>query len=279
MRKHGKTWWGQRFLAALETFTNPARLARGRGYATDNRIKKWSLVQGTAKASVRGNINPYFGVYKEPTYSVKVNITTLSSAQWQQIIARLSQKASFISRLLLNEIPENIENVFDEVGLHFLPSGHKDFIVECSCPDSEVPCKHIAGVCFRLANLFDQDPFLLFEMRGLSPQELQRELLKSPLGKVLATAKMAQSHALIEAESFYQRPQQIDLPTQVNVTQFWQGEKAIPKYFEPPQQAMIPALVIKKGGDFPPFWEKSSSFIELMEEFYTRMRKASLKEL
>jgi len=278
MSKHSKTWWGQRFLAALEKFTDASRLARGRGYASEDRIKKWSLNQGQVTAKIRGNINPYFGVYTEPTYSVKVKITTLSEAEWQKIIARLSQQASFISRLLLNEIPENIENVFGEVGLHLLPNSYKDFIVECSCPDYAVPCKHIAGVCFRLANLFDQDPFLLFEMRGLPPQQLQQELLKSPLGKVLATAKMAQQHALEKAESFYQRPQPIDLPTQIDVAQFWQGQKAIPKYIEPPQQAMIPALIIKKGGDFPPFWEKSSSFIEVMEEFYIRMRKSTLKE-
>jgi len=278
MSKHGKTWWGQRFLAALEKFTDASRLARGRGYASEDRIKKWSLDQGQVTAKIRGNINPYFGVYKEPTYSVKVKITTLSEAEWQKIIARLSQKASFISRLLLNEIPENIENAFGEVGLHFLPNSNKDFIVECSCPDYAVPCKHIAGVCFRLANLFDQDPFLLFEMRGLPPQQLQQELLKSPLGKVLATAKMAQQHALEKAESFYQRPQPIDLPAQIHLEQFWQGQKAIPRYIESPQQAVIPALVIKKGGDFPPFWEKSSSFLDIMEEFYIRMRKSTLKE-
>ncbi len=277
MSTRSKTWWGQRFLAALEEFTDPARLARGRSYAGDNRIKKWSLQQGTAKASVRGNINPYFGVYKEPTYQVEVRITTLSATQWQQIIAHLSQKASFISRLLLNEIPENIETAFSDAGLHFLPNSDEDFIVECSCPDYAVPCKHIAGVCFRLASLFDQDPFLLFEMRGLSPPKLQQELLKSPLGKVLATAKMAQPQPLESVESFYQRPQTIQLPEQVSLPQFWQGEKALPKYLEPPQEAMIPALVIKKGGDYPPFWEKPSSFIEVMEDFYSRMRKASLK--
>jgi uncharacterized Zn finger protein len=127
--------------------------------------------------------------------------------------------------------------------------------------------------------LFDQDPFLLFEMRGLSPQKLQQELQKSPLGKVLAHAKMAQEQALVEVDSFYPRPQPVDLPAQLSVKQFWQGDTALPKQIEPPQEAMIPALVIKKGGDYPPFWQKQGSFIGVMEDFYLRMRKASLKEL
>lgn len=279
MSKLSKTWWGQKFLESLEDFTDSGRLARGRSYSTDNRIKKWSLQQGMVKADVRGNVNPYFGVYKEPTYKVTVKMTTLSAAQWQKVIARLSQRASFISRLLLNEIPENIETVFNEEKLHLLPNSYKDFIVECSCPDYAVPCKHIAGICYRLAGLFDQDPFLLFEMRGLSPQKLQEELQKSPLGKVLANAKTAQEQTLIEVDSFYPRPQPVSFPEQISVKQFWQGEKALPKQIEPPQEAIIPALVIKKGGDYPPFWQKSGSFIGVMEDFYLRMRKASLKEL
>lgn len=32
-----------------------------------------------------------------------------------------------------------------------------------------------------------------------------------------------------------------------------------------------------KGGDFPAFWQKQSSFIDVMEDFYLRMRKNVLK--
>ena len=33
MAHFGRTWWGQRFIAALEQFTDPGRLGRGRSYA------------------------------------------------------------------------------------------------------------------------------------------------------------------------------------------------------------------------------------------------------
>ena len=33
MAQFSRTWWGQRFIAALEQFTDPARLGRGRSYA------------------------------------------------------------------------------------------------------------------------------------------------------------------------------------------------------------------------------------------------------
>lgn len=279
MSKYAKTWWGRRFIAALEDFTDSGRLARGRSYSTDNRIKQWVFKEGKVEAKLRGNINPYFGVYKEPTYKVSVQMTRLSEAQWQKIIEKLAQRASFISRLLLNEIPENIEAVFEDVGLHFLPSDYKDFDVFCNCPDYEVPCKHIAGVCYRLAGQFDQDPFLLFEMRGLAPEKLLQELALSPLGKVLSDAKSGATTELMPVDSFYTRPASIALPHEISLKGFWQGTHSLPKSIEPSQPATIPAMLIKKGGDFPAFWQKQNSFIQVMEDFYLRMRKNTLKGL
>jgi uncharacterized Zn finger protein len=279
MSTHAKTWWGQQFIAALEDFTNSSRLMRGRSYSTDNRIKQWVLQKGTVEAKMRGNINPYFGVYKEPTYKVSVQMTHLSEAQWQKIIQKLSQRASFIARLLLNEIPENIETVFADVGVHLLPNDYKDFKVSCDCPDYEVPCKHIAGVCYRLASQLDQDPFLLFEMRGLAPEKLLKELALSPLGKVLSDAKSSETAELVPVSSFYTRPVLTGLPQEISLKGFWQGQHSLPKSIEPSQAAIIPAMLIKKGGDFPGFWQKQNSFIEVMEDFYVRMRKITLKGL
>ena len=228
---------------------------------------------------MRGNINPYFGVYKEPTYNVSVQMTHLSTTQWKKIIQKLSQRASFISRLLLNEIPENIETVFTDLGVHLLPQDYRDFKVACNCPDYEVPCKHIAGVCYRLARQLDQDPFLLFEIRGLAPEKLLQELALSPLGKVLSDAKNSARAELESVSSFYTRPELTELPQEISLKSFWQGPQPLPKNIESSQVATIPAMLIKKGGDSPAFWQKQNSFIELMEDFYLRMRKAIFKSM
>jgi uncharacterized Zn finger protein len=279
MSKYAKTWWGQRFIEALEDFTDSGRLQRGRSYSTDNRIKQWLLKDGKVEAKLRGNVNPYFGVYKEPTYKVSVQMTHLSAPQWQKIIQKLSQRASFIARLLLNEIPENIETVFADAGVHLLPKDYRDFKVACDCPDYEVPCKHIAGVCYRMAGQLDQYPFLLFEMRGLAPEKLLQELALSPLGKILSDAKSSATQELVPVASFYTRPVITEFPQEISLKGFWRGRHPLPKSIEPIQAATIPAMLIKKGGDFPAFWQKQNSFIDVMEDFYVRMRKATLKGL
>jgi hypothetical protein len=37
--------------------------------------------------------------------------------------------------------------------------------------------------------------------------------------------------------------------------------------------AEVPAILIRKGGDYPVFWEKDASFIALMEELNLRVRE------
>ena len=72
MASPDKTWWRQRFLAALEGFTDSGRLARGRAYGSDSRILKFDIADAVVTATVRGNINPYYGVYKEPRYTTRL---------------------------------------------------------------------------------------------------------------------------------------------------------------------------------------------------------------
>ncbi|PHS23251.1 MAG: hypothetical protein COA83_10390 [Methylophaga sp.] len=256
-----KTWWGQRLLDALEEFTDSGRLARGRAYASEHRIKQWLIKKGVVQAKIRGNKNPYFGVYTEPTYKTEVKMVHLSASQWKKIIAKLTQRAGFIAKLLVDEIPQNIEDVFAEFNSHFLPNSYKDFKVSCDCPDYAVPCKHIAGVCYRLASVLDHNPLLLFELRGLSPEKLHQELIKSPLGKILAEAQTSATRELVPVKSFYTQAEFTKIPDKISLKQFWQGEVPLPKELPPRQEANIPAVLVKKGGDYPAFWHKQSSFI------------------
>ncbi|NOQ64550.1 MAG: hypothetical protein GQ582_08570 [Methyloprofundus sp.] len=279
MSINSKTWWGTSLLEALEDFTDSGRLQRGRAYAKDHRVLAWAISKGIVMATIRGNINAYFGVYKEPKYKVTVQMTHLTAAQWKKVIAKLSQRASFIAKLLVGEIPENIETVFAEYNTHFLPNSYQDFKVSCNCPDYAVPCKHIAGVCYKLAAILDQNPLLLFEMRGLAPDKLHQELIKTPLGRVLADATTAGNDEVNFADSLYTRPEILSLPKEIDLKQFWHGSSSLPTELPELQAASIPALVIKKGGDYPLFWQKSGSFITVMEDFYIRVRKINQKVL
>jgi uncharacterized Zn finger protein len=272
MAKFSRTWWGKRFIAALEAFSDSARLGRGRSYASGGKIKEYNITNGKITAKVRGSVNPYFGVYKEPLYNTSIEITPISAADWSKAIAHIASKASFVSKLLMNEVPDNIEDAFSDLNLNLLPHSRKDFTTSCSCPDWSNPCKHIAGVYYLVASQLDSDPFLLFELRGLSREKLRKELAKSPLGQVLSSALNTVDIPLESADSYYTKPEKVPVPESVNLKEFWLGSKRLPQTIEVASPASIPAILIKKAGDFPPFWKKDISFVQVMEELYQRVR-------
>ena len=272
MAQFSQTWWGQRFIEALETFTESNRLGRGRSYARNGKIKSYQIQDGKITAKVRGSVNPYFGVYKEPLYNTTIEIKTISRSNWSKVIATIASKASWVSKLLMNEVPDNIEEAFQPLKLHLLPYNRKDFTTTCSCPDYSNPCKHIAGVYYLIAAELDQDPFLLFELRGMTRQALQLELEKSPLGRALGESLKIKPLSLRPVDSYYTQPEQIPLPQLNSLQDYWLGTKPLPKTIETSSETSIAAISVKKGGDYPAFWARDNSFLEVMEEFYERVR-------
>ena len=272
MAKFSRTWWGDRFIQALEAFTDDNRLKRGRSYASGGKVKTFEINLNKITAQVRGSVNPYFGVYKEPTYNIEIQITPIAKTRWNEAIQKLSSKASIISRLLLNEVPENIENTFSHLGLHLLPHSSKDFKTKCDCPDYANPCKHIAGVYYLVASQLDNNPWLLFELRGLSKAELQAKLADSPLGKALLSELNTKEMPLELSNSLYTKLEKQSLSQIPNAREFWLGTKRLPQTIEVATPSSVCAILIKKQGDFPDFWHNDASFIETMEELYQRVK-------
>jgi uncharacterized Zn finger protein len=271
MAQFTRSWWGNKFIQALEQFTDSGRLSRGRSYARGSKVKSFEIKDGKVNAEVRGSVNPYFGVYKEPLYSTQIELRAISQSDWQEAIAHIASKASYISKLMLNEMPDDIEDAFIDLDLHLLPSTRKDFQTSCSCPDYSNPCKHIAGVYYLVAAQLDQDPFLLFELRGLSRVALQKELAKTPLGMSLSAEMTQQEVAPIAVESYYTRPAVVNVEAD-SLRDFWQGQKRLPQSIEVGVPSGVSAIAIKKQGDYPAFWHHDHSFIATMEEFYDRVK-------
>ena len=272
MANFTRTWWGDTFLTTIEQFTDRGRLSRGRTYANGRKVKSFKIECDRVTAEVRGSVNPYFGVHKEPLYNITIELQPLSEAKRSAAVAAMASKASVISRLLLNEIPDDIEKTFQSLNLTLLPGSQKDFKTSCSCPDWSNPCKHIAGVYYLVAAELDQDPFLLFELRGLSRQDLIKELSKSPLGQALSAELQSEQTALEPAISYYTPLETLPTSDNTDLREFWQGQKQLPQTMDALPENSVSAILVKKQGDFPAFWHRDNSFIEAMETLYEQLK-------
>ncbi|HCG03046.1 MAG TPA: hypothetical protein DEV93_21215, partial [Chloroflexi bacterium] len=88
----------------------------------------------------------------------------------------LRRKAVYAAKLLSGEMPRDIEEIFKAAEVPLFPKSGEDLAMSCTCPDWASPCKHVAAVYYVLGSEFDRDPFLLFELRGKSKEQVMSAL-------------------------------------------------------------------------------------------------------
>ena len=115
-------------------------------------------------------------------YRISIKINHLTDAEWDKVLTRLSEQAIFTAQLLAGEMPQEIEQAFERAKVSLFPSNRRDLETDCSCPDYSNPCKHIAATHYILGERFDEDPFLIFRLRGRTQEQVMRELRKRRAG-------------------------------------------------------------------------------------------------
>ena len=91
---------------------------------------------------------------------------------------------SIISKLNNGKIDPILLDISKELGIKLFPDAAQDMNMSCSCPDSAVPCKHIAATLYKVCSDIDNDPFTLFKFRNIELlKELNGSLLLSKIKK------------------------------------------------------------------------------------------------
>lgn len=163
-------WWSKRRASILESFGWSNRLERGRRYARKGQVPGFEISAGKVEAKVQGPV-------RKP-YSVTIEIKPITEKSWDHVIEEMSQKAIFTAKLLAGEMPDDIEEAFEAADIPLFPEKSNDIKTHCSCPDSANPCKHIAALYYILAEEFDHDPFMIFELRGRTKDNIIAALRK-----------------------------------------------------------------------------------------------------
>jgi uncharacterized Zn finger protein len=246
----GKSWWASRWIAALERLVNPGRLTRGRTYARVGQVVSMDVGREGVKAVVQGS--------RPKPYTVQIKFKQLSDAEWERVIDAMASEALYAARLLSGEMPEQIEDVFAAVGTSLFPTDKNDMRTTCSCPDVANPCKHIAAVHYLLGERFDDDPFLMFLLRGRSQEEIVAAL----------RARRAGPDSEVTPE--------VEQAVEADLATFWSG--APPETEEVALHFALPesdALAVKRLGP-PPFAADQAAFTAAMERLYQQIGEFAL---
>jgi uncharacterized Zn finger protein len=266
----GEQWWSKRFIAVLESYGMGGRLQRGRSYARKGQVLEFTLSTGTVTARVQGSrLDPY---------EVSIAVRPLTSAQWTEVESRLASQALFRARLLAGEMPAEIEEVFAACGTPLFPQAARDLDMSCSCPDWEMnwgmPCKHLAAVCYVLAEAFDTDPFAMLAWRGKGREELLTALRSVGKGAGRGSAAAAGEADAVSSGTSPAQALLSDVtgvPLAESLADFWSPGLSQARLRALPPSPPTPADLLLRLADPPDVQVRGNSLRDLLAPAYARL--------
>jgi uncharacterized Zn finger protein len=166
-RGFAQTWWGQAWLKALQdTALDGEQLKKGRRHAREGAVGAVSVRPGRITAVVRDRDGT--------AYRSDVLFQELDEQDWERFLDVATDSAGHIAALLDRDMPPHLVEDAAAAGVELLP-GIGDLEPECTC-DAWDHCPHTAALCYQVARLLDQDPFVLLLMRGRGERRVLDEL-------------------------------------------------------------------------------------------------------
>ena len=157
-KQFAKTWWGEKWLNALEGVYLTNRIGRGRTYANTGRVFDINISANAVTAKVKGNYRNH--------YNVVIKFNEFSEKQKDKILEIVYKNPSVLAALLNHKLPEELYYKLINEGINVFPTSHQDMHSSCNCPDHALVCKHIAGLVYMIALEIDKNPFLIFKLQG-----------------------------------------------------------------------------------------------------------------
>jgi len=161
-RKIAGTFWGRAWCDNLEAYSDYAnRLPRGRTYVRNGSVVDLLISKGNVSALVSGS----------ELYRIEIKIKPLAPVLWKSIQAECAGKIDSLIELLQGKLSSAVMQIVTrpEKGLFPTP---KEIDLDCSCPDWADLCKHVAASLYGVGAKLDQNPALLFLLRGVDPADL-----------------------------------------------------------------------------------------------------------
>jgi uncharacterized Zn finger protein len=185
-RKIARSFWGEAWCGHLESFSDyDNRLPRGRTYVRNGSVCHLAIKKGKVEAKVAGS----------EIYEVRVRIETLSKRKWNAVKERCSGQIGSLLELLQGNLSDNIMSVVTnrKEGLFPKPA---EIGFNCDCPDWANMCKHVAAALYGVGTRLDDDPSLLFRLRGVNHEELIDAQVAIPAGTGKGKSKRLSADSL-----------------------------------------------------------------------------------
>jgi uncharacterized Zn finger protein len=170
------TWWSKAVVRAVEEAAfGEKELRAGRALARSGAVGAITVTEGGAVAAVTEG---------HDAFTVEVTVPVLDDADAAAFTELVAAESGRIGALLAGQLPHALVEAVEEAGVELLPYGG-ELGSACTCDAWLDPCPHALAVLTQLAWLIQADPFVLTHLRGLSREQVLRDLrqLRQPVGE------------------------------------------------------------------------------------------------
>ncbi|RJQ74083.1 MAG: hypothetical protein C4519_17435 [Desulfobacteraceae bacterium] len=188
-----QSWWGKAWCRNLERYADyDNRIGRGRSYVRHGAVLDLQIQPGRIEAMVQGS--------REYPYEVQIRIDRLTPTTWRHIRTACEGRIDSLQTLLSGTFPTELGDVFMTQGQGLFPSPN-EIHFECSCPDWAGMCKHVAAVLYGIGARLDEEPALLFVLRGASVNDLVGRAVAATARKLLEQADAESNRERVIADA------------------------------------------------------------------------------
>ncbi|MDX9802104.1 MAG: DEAD/DEAH box helicase [Spirochaetia bacterium] len=246
--RYGNTWWGQKWVEALNNIDYSNRLPRGQRYARNGSVLSIYIEGNKITSRVSGS--------RPRPYNISITIPGFKNDEKKKIFSIISANTYYMSQLEGKTLPQELCADLLKEKIKLFPVSWKEMGMRCSCPDGAVPCKHLAAVVYIIANEIDKNPFLVFNLHNY---DLVKELhLSSDSNKEEEIISM-DSLTIDKGEVFSYHRENLEL---IDFTK-------IPEMLSP-----ITRLLTDK-----PLFYLKGDFRKIISDHYLKMSNAVIKQI
>lgn len=257
----------RRLMRLLELSAGPNAIEEGTEYARLGQTRTLVVEPGLVRAAVQGR--------RTRSYDIQLKVDAFTPEQWDAVADQLNEQPHIAAEVLGGRLPQDVEQVFEPLGLSLLPVSPDAVKIVTTCPDSPEGggwSKHACCVFMLLSERIAADPSVAFTLRGLPDGELaermsHRRLLSAgganpkpiyqPRVEGASDAALPDDEAMLER--FWESPADLD---------------ALDLALEPPP---VPTPMLRRLGSSP-FEDAKFPLVGLLATCYEVARERLLKE-
>jgi uncharacterized Zn finger protein len=205
--KKGKSWCSIKFAEFFSSQFGETTINAGYEYTRKKRVLDLIIAPGRVVAKVQTELS---GATR-----VEILFSQLSDELWNQFFSRCANNSLTLAYLLNNELPEEIENIFESVNAKLFPStGNEIEVLDDGKKCSSIR-DHVAAAIYKLLERLDENPLHILTLRGRGLEETILEIKRHRL--LLSRPKQLENKSIEVKET---RLTEISTNTQSNID-YW----------------------------------------------------------